>query len=138
MYQKILLASDGSEDSIKAARVVRELAEKFGSAVTILCVVHIPQMYKVDLADELEQGIYDEWNKILESTSGIFRDSNVALTKRILRDISPVEGILMEEESGNYDLIVMGRMGEGKTSRRNLGSVSHNVMQESTKSILLV
>jgi nucleotide-binding universal stress UspA family protein len=138
MYQKILLASDGSEDSIKAAGVVRELAEKFGSAVTILCVVHIPQMYKVDLADELEEGILDEWNKILESTSGIFADSKIIPTKRILRDISPVEGILAEEESGDYDLVVLGRKGEGKTSRRNLGSVSHSVMQESKKSILLV
>ena len=138
MYKKILLASDGSDNAIRAARITRELAEKFQAQVTLLCVAYIPPVYKVDLADEMEEGILREWSKILESTAGIFSDSEVSLTRRLLRDISPVEGILTELETGEHDLIVMGRTGKGASTCRSLGSVALSVMQESSKAILIV
>ena len=138
MFSKILLASDGSENAIRAARITRELAEHFGARVTLLCVVHIPPVYKVDLADQMEEGIVDEWKKILHSTAGVFSGSETSLTRRLLRDVSPVEGILTEFETGDYDLIVMGRTGKGGSPRRNLGSVTMSVMQESNRSILIV
>jgi nucleotide-binding universal stress UspA family protein len=138
MFQKILLASDGSENAMRAARIARELCEKFGAQVMIVCVAHIPLMYRVDLAEELEEGIGQEWQRILDYTADIFAGSKVTFQTRLLRDVSPVDGILTEYEAGGYDLIVMGRTGEGRSPRKNFGSVTLSVMQQMHSSILIV
>nr|MBP7868461.1 universal stress protein [Bacillota bacterium] len=42
MFHKLLVPVDGSQGSLKSARVAAELARKFDSSVTLIYVEHLP------------------------------------------------------------------------------------------------
>ncbi len=144
---KILLATDGSEQS-KAA--VKEVATRPFPANTEVRIVSAYQ--RTPLITRLEpMGVMEETNAkadhyalkaaedAAENATNILREGNPRLTvTTVAIDGSPKSVILDEAEAFGADLIVVGSHGYGMVDRFLLGSVSHAVALHATCSVEIV
>ena len=136
MYKKILVPIDGSEHSLKALDVAKELGEQFKSEIhifTVLDTVATPYVVKIEVPDEA----IETTGKILnEAKKNITPYSYDIYTK--YKKGNPAEEILKYAEDEDIGLIVIGNRGLGAFSRTLLGSVSNKIINNAKTSVLLV
>jgi nucleotide-binding universal stress UspA family protein len=128
MFSRILVATDGSDDAIRAAEFAAELAERFGASVTIL-TVYSPIVYAAGgpTAYEVDPLVITEiQDAVIDRTAVPFQLRNVAFDRRTEVG-NPAATIVGVAESEGDDLIVMGSHGVGGVRRFLLGSVSDRV-----------
>lgn len=131
---KILLAVDGSDNSLRAAEYASKLVDNFqGSRLTILFVDTLSVQIKVkggvlpsNYDDLAKQGVRD----ILENTEKIFSGKGLPYNIKILEGYDVAETICDFAREYNYDQIVMGTRGLGNIKGIVLGSVSHQVIKD--------
>ena len=139
--KKILVATDGSENSERALIEAKEYAKCSGAEITILTIVEYLVMkpyasveYPV-MPDNEE--LEDVGESVLTNSLKLFTDFNGKLNTKLRRG-NPADEIIREADSEDYDLVVMGSKGLGVFSRTILGSVSNKVLNNSKKNILIV
>ena len=137
MIRKILAASDGSACAMEAAKAAAVIARAFEAELTLVTVAYIPKMYKVDLGDDMEQAYVEDWRHVLDDTAKVTAPTMKAKTK-LLRNGTPDEAILMEAETGGYDLIVLGSRGSDNPGAKGLGSVTARVGSKAKCSVLVI
>lgn len=145
----ILVPTDGSECSIKAAESAAELAKMNpGAKVTVFVVESVPDRFverhlywvagdKGDQGKHIMEMFAEERNRILEKTASVFKEAGI----NVVTDYSagnPAEQICEYARKNNIDLIVMGTRGIGNIGEIFLGSVSHKVLHLSPCPVLLV
>lgn len=134
MFNKILIAVDGSEHSKRAVELVCDMAPRYQSA---LHVIHIPQHtgHEKTLVlggaaislppspEELEsagRSVIDAARQMLESAGCEAIDTEIV-------GGDPAQRIVDAAERVNADLIVMGRRGLSDFGGLMIGSTSHKV-----------
>ncbi len=139
--KKILVATDGSENSERALIEARKYAECVGGELTILTIIEYLVMmpypgveYPV-MPDNEELDNVGE--SVLTNSLKLFSDFKGKLNTKLRRG-DAAEEIIREADGGDYDLIIMGSKGLGVFSRTILGSVSHKVLNHSKKNILII
>jgi nucleotide-binding universal stress UspA family protein len=135
MIQRILLAADGSENALKAARWAAALAKTYGAKVTVLHVVHIPAALAgstvlpggatdvavvTRLMEQAAEGVITITTPILDEV-GVEYDTRIEYGHT-------AETIVRVANEEQIDLIVMGSRGLTAASALLLGSVSHKVL----------
>lgn len=140
--EKILVTTDGSENSQKALLEAKKLATCLGAEVDILTVVdnsflyaHIEEKYyTLRKTDEELDALGKE---LLEDSIKIFDDFEGQVRVK-LRTGDPADGIIKQTEKEKYDLVIMGSRGLGTFSRAMLGSVSNKVLNHVKSNVLIV
>jgi nucleotide-binding universal stress UspA family protein len=138
MLKHILLAVDGSDHAIHAARIAAELAKCHKSTLTLVAAYDPVPPY---LGEPNFQIILDA--QLQES------DKNIAKALEILGDMPgevhtevlqgpPAEAILDVAKNRECDLIVMGSRGLGQLTGLLLGSQSQKVVQHAECPVLIV
>lgn len=139
MFDKILVAIDGSESSLKALDTAISIAEQQQSQIALIAVgkrVVFPSMVGVDL-NQINDAMKEEYQRILKEAQA--RADSKALTSMIIyREGDPAQQILELSQKGCYDLIVMGSRGLGALREVILGSVSHKVSQLARCPVLII
>jgi nucleotide-binding universal stress UspA family protein len=138
--KRVLVAVDGSEAALKAARMAVEVAVKFGARLTFIHVVPKlllpPDAYGLTIAEvEKEHRAYAE--RLLDRTLAQLALEGVEPTKTILYG-SPAESIAEEAAASDVGLVVVGNRGHGTVARVFLGSVSDRLAHISPKPVLVV
>ena len=143
MFEKILIATDGSENSKRAVKAGIEIAKTFGGNVTALFVAD-PRRYFMgevshNIADEVMVGIKKEVMREGESAIRLAEEAaklaSVPFEKKIVEG-HPAEEIL--KLGGNMNLIVIGRMGLTGMPKFLVGSVAEKVIRNSNVPVQLV
>ena len=136
MFDKILLAVDGSEHSRKAASVAGEIGRAFGAEVVVLHVWEDEFTSAIDVvleteeeASELIDGIVRELKDAGGSARGMVVRAPFARTAGTILDVAK------EEAAG---LIVMGTRGLSDWDRLLIGSVAHKVVHLADVPVLIV
>jgi len=138
MFQKIILAYDGSEHSQRAAAVAQELALKEDAEVRIVYAFNpISKIIGNPTLEELMQRETAQGNEIAGAAAKQMRDAGLDPHVEVLEG-PPADAILRVAEVRGSDLIVMGSRGLGNTRALFLGSVSHKVLQAATCPVLIV
>lgn len=147
MFERILIATDGSKYSEQAAEVGMEMARLYGSAVTALFVVDISKEYGPlgdlvsKIADDLVAGIKrnlkDQGETATKKVEEIAAKSGITVTRKI-EEGYPAEDILRVAKEGNVNLIVMGGIGATGLEGFLLGSVADKVVRSSSIPVLVV
>ena len=135
--QKILVPVDGSKYSFKALNKAKLLAEKFNSEIIILHVISDVIAVNVDYKIDIISQNIALGEQLLETVKKDFEQSSLKVqTLYKVGDIA--KEIVEKAEKDNVDLIVMGSRGLGVISRTFLGSISHKVINNTDKSVLIV
>jgi nucleotide-binding universal stress UspA family protein len=137
LFNKILVASDGSAASMKAARTADAVASAFGADLTVVTVAYIPKMYKVDLSGDMESAYIEDWEHVLKDTLSVMGE-DIQAESKLIRAEAPAEAILHEAEKGRYDLIVIGSTGMGNPGSRVMGSVATKVGAGASCSVMVI
>jgi len=138
--KRILVAIDGSDPSLKAARMAADIALRFGAQLTLVHVVPKlllpPDVYGLTLAEvEKEHRAYAE--KLLQKAISFLAEPGVDTTSTILYG-SPAESIAEEAAAADVGMVVVGSRGHGAVARMFLGSVSDRIVHISPKPVLVV
>jgi nucleotide-binding universal stress UspA family protein len=136
MFERIVVAIDGSREGGKTVPMALDLAQKYGSTVT---VVHVREHTKYEGTDvDLGPGVpaEDLVSEVLRS----FTDAGVP-AKGEIRRVSPgntPEQIVEVARDVEADLIVMGTRGMTEWKSLVLGGVANKVVHHATCPVLLV
>jgi nucleotide-binding universal stress UspA family protein len=134
MFQKILIAIDGSSYSKKALEFACDLAIQYNAYLTILHVAYNPaQSHTMVLGSSAitYQGNQKELNEMAEIIIDAAREIAIKagckdVVTRIQKGV-PAEQILEFSRENNNDLIVLGSRGLSDVAGFFQGSVSHKV-----------
>jgi nucleotide-binding universal stress UspA family protein len=153
MFQKILVAVDGSEYSRRAVDYGMELAEKFGGSITLVHVFSatVPVVTSMDtmsgpsitppVSSEMAAKITEEAEKrgrrILDEAEKLVKSRGISV-ESILAEGDVVREITRLAQEKNVDLIVSGHRGQGRLREVFLGSVSEGLSHKATCPVLIV
>jgi nucleotide-binding universal stress UspA family protein len=138
MFKKILVAVDGSANSDRAVDAASELAKIHGSTLAICHAFHIPEHYKTDLADELEEALMGDAERILSHAASVAEGDGVESETRLLKKGHPAEAVIAHAEKLGVDLIVVGVRGRTPDQGRAMGSISTSIAEQARCSVLLI
>lgn len=134
MFERILVAVDGSEHSAKAVPIAGDLAFRYGGE---LLVFHARE-HDFALGEDVETS-----KESMELVDGIVRDlkdAGISARGEIVRvphGHTP-RAILEVAREEHVDLIVMGTRGLSEWSRLLMGSVAHKVVHLADMPVLVV
>ena len=147
---KILVCYDGSESSLRAVGKAHHLIKDCGiHEVTLIhgYTEHSSESIAKDkfatppsLLDTLKENEKKKWLEKQEALEEIAKrfESSGAKTNIRLENGHPAKVIIKEAESGEYDIIILGRRGRGGLKNMVMGSVSNSVIQGTEVSVLVV
>jgi nucleotide-binding universal stress UspA family protein len=143
---RVLLATDGSEEAVRATRTALALADELGAELHVVHVGHLPpafyeSMGAVTLDRELEdrmRGRAEEEarTRLEEQVQSIAADGGKVAQAhaRIGRPDAQIVGLAEELDA---DLIVVGSRGLGPLRRALMGSISTSVLHHAHTSVLV-
>jgi nucleotide-binding universal stress UspA family protein len=138
---KILVATDGSPDTILAERRASEIARAFGSELHVVHVVPVAQPYHLFVGDAEGPSLYEvdrlRAGKLLDEEVGKIREAGDHVTKEYLEEGDPDAEVIGLGERIGADLIVAGSRGVGPL-RRSIGSVSSSIAAHAHCPVLIV
>src|SRR5512138_3519448 len=113
--KRILVPVDGSEPSLKAARMAADIALRFGSKLTLVHVVPKlvlpPDVYGLTIAEvEREHRAYAD--RILERAVASLEEPSLEVSTSVLYG-SPAEAIVEEAAAAEVGMLVVGSRGYG-------------------------
>ena len=141
MFNKILVAVDGSSSSIYALDYAANLANQNNAELMIISVIeYIPTFYTAgsgtlakqmyEITEENYTKMYDEQRERLK-----VKYPQLKLTT-LIEQGKPVD--VINEVSSDFDLIVVGHRGLGGVFNLLLGSVAKQVVESCTIPVLVV
>jgi nucleotide-binding universal stress UspA family protein len=138
--KRVLVAVDGSEPSLKAARMAADIALRFGAKLTLVHVVPKlllpPDVYGLTIAEvEKEHRAYAD--RLLEKAVASLEEPGIEISTAVLYG-SPAEAIAEEGAASDVGMIVVGSRGNGAVARMFLGSTSDRLMHISPRPVLVV
>ena len=129
MYQHILLAADGSENSMRAAKEAMKLAKVSSeTTVTILFVIDIEKVKTDVLHASSVESLYMERRQKLVPIEQLFETANIHYKVEMVHG-SPGPEIIKFANTQQVDLVIIGSRGLNSLQEMVLGSVSHKVMK---------
>lgn len=146
MFERILIATDGSKHSEKAAEKGIEMAKLSQGTITAVYVVDIGKEYAIgdmslNVTDDIIAGIRSSLQKQGESATKqieeMAKTAGVPVERRVLEG-HPAEDILKLAEDSKMSLIVVGSIGVTGLDKFLLGSVTEKVVRNSKVPVLVV
>jgi len=143
VFHRILVAIDGSEHARRALSEAIDLAALGNAKLTIVSVYQRPSTLLVggpvvppiDMG-ALEEAMRGEHEQLLErALEQVPQDVSVV---KVLAEGPAAPAILAQARKDDSDLIVIGSRGRGEMASMLLGSVSHQVLQQSGVPVLVV
>lgn len=143
MYERILLATDGTSSSTEAEEHAIELAATLGSTLHVISVVD-ERIFGAYPGDEyihehegLEEALVSEAEQTLDKVEERANRSDVEIATH-LRHGDPVEEILKLIESEDADLAIVGTSEAEGSYSELLGSVAERVAHRAQIPVLIV
>ncbi len=154
IFQKILVALDGSEHSSRALELATQIAKNMNSSVLLFAVHHdsvapitspeyavhmagtIPDGPSPELAEMANEAAHDYDRKFLREAEAKVKAEDVKVEIELVEG-DPASEIVRRANEG-FDLIVMGAGAAGRLSKLLLGSVSDGVIKKASCPVLIV
>ncbi len=138
MFKNLLLAFDGSEHAMKAARLAGEMARNSDAELRVVVAYDPLPTYLGEpgfqhIVSARLQHAEAELQEALEHVGEIPKE-----VKTEVLEGPPAEAILTVAETRGNDLIIVGTRGRGRLSGLLLGSVSQKIVAHAHCPVLLV
>ncbi len=140
MFEKILVATDGSEHGLRAAKVALELGKISGGKVTALYVAdtertaHLPDDMLLFSIHEL---LLKEGKEAVKQVEKLAKEMDVSFESAVIEG-HPGDKIISYAKEGGMSVIVLGAVGRTGLDKFLLGSVAEKVVRNSSIPVLTV
>ncbi|ACI20248.1 MULTISPECIES: universal stress protein [Thermodesulfovibrio] len=140
MLKKILVAFDGSEESVKAFNFALSLVDEFASKdkeILLLSVAQPPEHGEIVETKAVIDSATEYYKREFEKILPIAKAHSV----EVKTDIAvghPADQIVRYASENGFDMIIMGQRGMSKIERWLLGSVSRRVATYATCPVVIV
>ena len=140
MFQKILVATEGSEPSLNAVKKAYDFLEGgFVQEVTFLYVVNKPGEERIDGLAVFRREIFSKDTEQIAEIAAKIKDIFGSKEFKMQSEFGNVpDTICKVAEEGNYELIMLGHRGLNTIERYLLGSVSSKVANNAPCSVMIV
>jgi nucleotide-binding universal stress UspA family protein len=145
MFERILVAVDGSEGSKKALRLASNLQQTCGSELLILTVFRhhslleaSMSMVRPDEPESLDDSMRAYAKQVAEEAKAIAAEVGAANVRAFVKAGQPARTIVKFSEEHKADLIIVGSRGQGDVQGFLLGSVSHKVTSLASIPVMVV
>lgn len=130
MFNTIMVPTDGSEYSERAADVAINLAAKIGAEVVAIHIIDDKLIYPYEVLEE-------EGKEALNKVQEMGKEKNVTVDE-ILIVGSPTHDMAKITKKSGADLVVIGTHGKTGLEKFLLGSVAENALKKVDIPVLLV
>lgn len=146
MFENILITTDGSKHSEKAAEKGLEMARLSKGKVTALYVADIgryavPGDMSYNIADEVLRGmkssVLAEGESAIKRIEDKAKEAGVSFEGKVIEG-HPADDILKFAKKAKIDLIVIGSIGKTGLEKFLLGSVAEKVVRSSKVPVMVV
>ena len=131
MYQKILVAVDGSEHSNRALHEAINIAKMTDGTVTLIHVVPTKPSVVMSSKEQFSEMQQNKGEAVLADGKKKAEADGVS-AETLLLEGDVVGQVVKTAKEGNFDLIVVGARGLSKLEELMLGSVSHGVAKNAS------
>ena len=140
MFSRILVATDGSVHSRRAALTAAQLARALGASLRLLAAYKLPPGFEgePDYSRDLEAALLSARTLLEAEAAAIEANGGPPAGTEAIGGRQPGQTIVDAAASGQYDLVVMGTRGLGRLGSTLLGSVSAHVAAHSPIPVLVV
>ena len=146
MYKHIMIPLDGSPLAEAALPYALELANKFGSKLTLVRVLlpasqrftQLGSSQDVQVMLELHKKEQEASTRYLQDMQGSLSKQGFDVAARVIEGIPVADHIIDEAHSMGVDTIVMSTHGRTGVGRLLFGSVAENVLRQADMPVLLV
>jgi len=144
MFRKILVCLDGSSLAEQVLPYATEVAQRFGSRIVLLQVIHLPASFAAAAAQGGEKILAEEAGRLagearayLEGVAASLRGKGLEVEAAALEG-TPSEAIVTYAQENAVDLIAIGTHGRKSLGRLVFGSVADHVLKHSSIPVLTV
>jgi nucleotide-binding universal stress UspA family protein len=135
---KVLVATDGSEHSMKAVQRGLELAEKQGAQVTLMSVAYYVADYLEGMPPNIREKLEDEARAALKKAKALFDAKNLPVETVMEAGLVPANLIIAKAQDGKFDRIVIGSTGQNALERILMGSTAAKVVAHAPCEVTVV
>jgi nucleotide-binding universal stress UspA family protein len=135
---KVLVATDGSEHSMKAVQRALELAEKQGAQVTLMSVAYYVQGNFDGMPMNIQDKLEDEARAALKKSKAVFDAKNIPVETVLEAGLVPANLIIAKAQDGKFDRIVIGSTGMNAIERILMGSTAAKVVAHAPCEVTVV
>ena len=137
---KILLATDGSDDAVLAARAAADLSRETSSEIQVVHVwsADVPGAYAVAMPSARSRWYKQQAGRLLAEQVEYLEKAGGRVNEAHLRQGRAAEEIIGLANELDTGLVVMGSRGLGTVKRLVVGSVSESVVRGASRPVLLL
>ena len=141
-YSKILVAIDGSKESMNAARYAIGLAKKDRARVIALTAMRLPSLYgwyPTESPHTWQKKYAKERKKWFEKIERLAKDNNVKIQTEIVESTMSAQGTIVKyAEEHNMEVVVVGTRGMSGFAKQLLGSTALGVVTYAHCTVIVV
>jgi nucleotide-binding universal stress UspA family protein len=130
-YSKILVAFDGSDESMKAAKHAIGLAKDYGAELVVMTAMRLPSMVgwrAVESPNSWQRKYTNERRKWFQEIKRLAKESGISVQTDIVESSMPPEGTITKyAQEHDVDVIMVGTRGSSGFAKQLLGSVAIGV-----------
>ena len=144
MFDNVLIPTDGTELSVKAAAYGLQLAKRLGAKATVVTAttpaesIMVGEVQVVRNREAYEAKASAQANAILDVVAKLAKQEGVVCETIHARDALPWHAILETAKSKSADVIVMASHGRRGVSALLLGSETQKVLTHSKLPVIVV
>ncbi|MFA4915310.1 MAG: universal stress protein [Syntrophales bacterium] len=135
---KVLVATDGSEPSIKAVRRALELAEKEKAEIALISVAYFSKDDFDDMPPRIQEKLERQAVIALDKAKGLFEERGGKVELILETGFVPANNIIKRAKEGKFDLILMGSTGLTGLDRILMGSTAAKVVTNAPCSVSII
>ncbi len=138
MFERIVIANDGSEGAARALSVAIKLATTHGAALHMISVEEMPQFpASVDEVIEEKAEANHFFDGVIARAKAQAQAAGVTLTEHVVTGHA-VQTISEFVERQRADLLVIGYMGHSALYNRIIGSTTDRLVELAPSAVLVV
>ena len=135
---KVLVATDGSEHSMKAVQRGLELAETQQAQVTLMSVAYYVADYMEGMPPNIQDKLEDEARAALKKSKALFDAKNIPVETVLEAGLVPANLIITKAQEGKFDRIIIGSTGMNALERILMGSTASKVVAHAPCEVTVV
>ena len=138
MFERIVVANDGSEGGFKALAMGCELAKRCGAALHMISVEELPDFpASIDEIVEIKDAENHKYHDAIERARGIARASGIDLHAEVVAGHAAAS-VVDRVKALQADLLVVGFMGHSALYERVIGGTTDRLVRLAPCPVLVV